>query len=84
MIGLAETGSGKTAAYCIPILQSLLDSPQPFYALILAPTRELCIQISQHLNAVGATIGLKTVTLVGGLNDVDQAIQISKNPHIGN
>jgi ATP-dependent RNA helicase DDX47/RRP3 len=82
VIGLAETGSGKTAAYSIPIIQSLLESPSPFYALILAPTRELCIQISQNLNALGAGIGLKTVTLVGGLNDVEQAIQISKNPHI--
>ena len=80
---MAETGSGKTAAYCIPIIQSLLANPTPFYALILAPTRELCIQISQHLNALGTSIGLKTVTLVGGLNDVEQAIQISKNPHIG-
>ena len=84
MIGLAETGSGKTAAYCIPIIQNLLQNPSPFYALILAPTRELVIQISQHLNALGSSIGLKTVTLVGGLNDVEQAIQISKNPHISN
>ena len=39
IIGLAETGSGKTAAFAIPILNQLLDTPQPFFALVLAPTR---------------------------------------------
>lgn len=39
IIGLAETGSGKTGAFALPIIQSLLDNPQPFYALVLAPTR---------------------------------------------
>ena len=39
VIGLAETGSGKTAAFAIPILQNLLENPQPFFACILAPTR---------------------------------------------
>lgn len=39
LIGLAETGSGKTLAFALPILQSLLDSPQPFFAMILSPTR---------------------------------------------
>jgi ATP-dependent RNA helicase DDX47/RRP3 len=44
IIGLAETGSGKTGAFALPIIQSLLDNPQPYYALVLAPTRELAIQ----------------------------------------
>ena len=39
VIGLAQTGSGKTAAFCIPILQGLWDNPRPFFACILAPTR---------------------------------------------
>ena len=39
IIGLAETGSGKTASFALPILQALLDKPQPFYGLVLAPTR---------------------------------------------
>lgn len=43
IIGLAETGSGKTAAFAIPVIQKLLDSPQPFYALVMSPTRELCV-----------------------------------------
>lgn len=39
MIGIAQTGSGKTAAFSLPILQTLWENPQPFYALMLAPTR---------------------------------------------
>lgn len=39
IIGLAQTGSGKTAAFTLPILQTLWENPQPFYALIMAPTR---------------------------------------------
>lgn len=83
LIGLAETGSGKTAAFAIPIIQKLLlEEPRPFYACILAPTRELCLQINQHFEAIGSAIGLKTCVLVGGLDTVSQAIALSKNPHI--
>ena len=44
LIGLGETGSGKTAAYGLPILERLLRSPRGLRALILVPTRELCVQ----------------------------------------
>lgn len=47
VIGLAETGSGKTAAFALPILQALLDKPSGLFAVVLAPTRELAAQISQ-------------------------------------
>ena len=46
VIGLAQTGSGKTGAFALPILQELLDKPQAFFALVLSPTRELAIQIA--------------------------------------
>ena len=83
LIGLAETGSGKTAAFGIPIIQKLLDEPHhSFFACILAPTRELCLQINQHLEIIGSGVGLKTCVLVGGLDMVSQAISLSKKPHI--
>ena len=83
IIGLAETGSGKTFAYGIPIIQKLLDSPNYFFfGCILAPTRELCLQINQHLEILGSGIGLKTCVLVGGLDLTSQAISLSKKPHI--
>ena len=53
VIGLAETGSGKTAAFGLPILHNLLENPQPYFALILTPTRELAIQIKEQLDALG-------------------------------
>jgi len=59
IIGLAETGSGKTAAFTLPILQALLDNPQKLFALILTPTRELAFQISEQIEALGSGIGVK-------------------------
>lgn len=59
VIGLAETGSGKTAAFALPILQALLDTPQKLFALVLTPTRELAFQIGEQFEALGTVIGLK-------------------------
>lgn len=56
VIGLAETGSGKTGAFALPILQALLDNPQRYFALILTPTRELAFQISEQFEALGKLI----------------------------
>lgn len=58
IIGLAETGSGKTAAFALPILQALLESPQRYFALILTPTRELAFQISEQFEALGESIAI--------------------------
>lgn len=85
VIALAETGSGKTAAFGLPILQRLLEhqgGSQRFYALVLAPTRELCLQISQQILAMGATLGVTVVTLVGGLDHNTQAVALAKRPHV--
>jgi ATP-dependent RNA helicase DDX47/RRP3 len=82
IIGLAETGSGKTAAFVLPILQALLDKPQAYFGLIMAPTRELAYQISQQVDALGSIINVKCATLVGGMDMVPQAIALSKRPHI--
>jgi ATP-dependent RNA helicase DDX47/RRP3 len=66
----------------LPILQSLLDKPQPLFGLILAPTRELAYQIAQQVDALGSIINVKCATLVGGMDMVPQAIALSKRPHI--
>uniref|UniRef100_A0A3Q3H2U9 RNA helicase n=1 Tax=Labrus bergylta TaxID=56723 RepID=A0A3Q3H2U9_9LABR len=62
VIGLAETGSGKTGAFALPILQSLLSSPQRLHTLVLTPTRELAFQISEQFEALGSSIGVKCGT----------------------
>ncbi|KAI9792766.1 MAG: ribosomal RNA processing protein [Peltula sp. TS41687] len=82
LIGLAETGSGKTAAFALPILQALMDRPQGFFGLVLAPTRELAYQISQAFEALGSLISVRCAVLVGGMDMVPQAIALGKKPHI--
>ncbi|KZV53184.1 DEAD-box ATP-dependent RNA helicase 10 [Dorcoceras hygrometricum] len=82
IIGLAQTGSGKTGAFAIPILQSLLENPQAFFACVLSPTRELAIQISEQFEALGSGIGVKCAVLVGGVDLVQQSIALGKRPHI--
>lgn len=82
LIGLAETGSGKTVAFALPILAALMDKPQPFFGLVLAPTRELAYQISQAFEALGSTIGVRSTVIVGGMDMVPQSIALGKKPHI--
>ncbi|KAL5966577.1 ATP-dependent rRNA helicase RRP3 [Taenia solium] len=83
LIALAETGSGKTGAYILPILQELMVSPKHYFALILAPTRELAAQVQAQCVALGHSIGLNTVLLVGGSPTTDQAnLMAVKPPHI--
>jgi len=82
IIGVAETGSGKTAAFVLPILQRLWDDPKPFFACCLAPTRELAEQIASQFNALGSDIGVRCVVIIGGASQMDQAIALAKRPHI--
>lgn len=82
VIGLAQTGSGKTAAFGIPILQALWDDPQPLFAAVLAPTRELAYQITEQLEALGSVIGVRCATIVGGMDMMAQSITLAKRPHI--
>ena len=82
LIGLAETGSGKTAAFVLPILQALMDKPQQLHSLILAPTRELAYQISQAVEALGSLIAVRCAVLVGGMDMIPQAIALGKKPHV--
>lgn len=85
IVGLAQTGSGKTAAFAIPILQQLLAAgskpPSPF-AVVVAPTRELAFQIHEQFNALGATIGAKSIAIAGGVDSMAQAVALAKRPHI--
>ncbi|KAA0706394.1 putative ATP-dependent RNA helicase DDX47 [Triplophysa tibetana] len=82
VIGLAETGSGKTGAFALPILQSLLTSAQRLHSLILTPTRELAFQIAEQFEALGSSIGVKTAVIVGGIDMMSQSLVLAKKPHI--
>ncbi|XP_047144372.1 probable ATP-dependent RNA helicase DDX47 isoform X1 [Hydra vulgaris] len=82
IIGLAETGSGKTGAFALPVLQTLLDNPQRLYALVITPTRELAFQISEQFEALGSSIGIKCAVIVGGVDLMTQSLALTKKPHI--
>ncbi|KAI8640188.1 P-loop containing nucleoside triphosphate hydrolase protein [Parasitella parasitica] len=82
IIGLAQTGSGKTASFAIPIIQRLWDNPQAFFACILAPTRELAYQIAETFESLGSVIGVRSAVIVGGMDMMSQSIALSKRPHI--
>lgn len=73
VVALAQTGTGKTAAYGIPVLQKIDPSDRSTQALILSPTRELCLQISDDLNDFGKYIGgLNVVPVYGGTSIQNQ------------
>jgi len=82
LIALAETGSGKTAAFALPILQALWDNPIGYFACVLAPTRELAFQISEQFEALGGNIGVRCAAIVGGMAMMEQAVALGKKPHI--
>jgi ATP-dependent RNA helicase DeaD len=66
VIGQAKTGSGKTVAFSLPLLQTIDVRDRRVQALVLAPTRELAVQITQEMRRVGAYTGVKVVTIYGG------------------
>ncbi|KAJ8078680.1 ribosomal RNA processing protein [Marasmius tenuissimus] len=82
IIGVAATGSGKTAAFALPILQKLWDEPKGLFACVLAPTRELAYQISNQFEALGAAMGVRCAVIVGGMEMTAQAVALAKRPHI--
>lgn len=65
MIGIAQTGTGKTLAFGIPLIQRMLANKNE-HALVLLPTRELAAQVDETLRKVGSTLGVKTAMLIGG------------------
>jgi ATP-dependent RNA helicase RhlE len=77
ILGLAQTGTGKTAAFALPLLQLLCVGhegrrPKTVRALILAPTRELAVQIGNSLRTYGRFLHLKSVVIVGGVSQQAQ------------
>ena len=79
VMGLAQTGTGKTAAFALPILNRLMDGPRGrVRALIVAPTRELAEQIHESFVTLGKQTRLKSVTVYGGVN-VNPQIQALRN-----
>ena len=80
VIGIAQTGTGKTLAFSLPMLQRIAKAKQR--GLIVLPTRELALQVDEELQKVAGSLGLKTALLIGGESQPKQLKQLKKNPHI--
>lgn len=78
LIGISKTGSGKTAAFGIPLLE-LVDAQDGLQVLILAPTRELAVQIGKEINKIGAFLPINTATVYGGVGFEEQVRAIKKS-----
>ncbi len=81
VLGQAKTGTGKTAAFAIPLL-NMVEPGRAFQVLVLAPTRELAIQIRQDFDELGAHTGLTAVAVYGGQSINTQADKLSRGPEI--
>lgn len=82
ILGLAQTGTGKTAAFVLPLMVRLMNEPKEG-ALILAPTRELAMQIHAFVKEVaGDNISLKSALIIGGNSLKQQTIELRRNPRI--
>ncbi|CAN0305843.1 unnamed protein product, partial [Hapterophycus canaliculatus] len=82
VLGCAETGSGKTAAFALPILHELSKDPYGVFAVVLTPTRELAVQISEQFGALGALMGLRHTVVIGGVGLLEQSLELSGRPHV--
>ena len=82
VVAAAQTGSGKTAAFALPILSKLMNDPYGIFALVLTPSRELAIQITEQFSAFGAPAGLRVSCVVGGLDIVKQGAELASQPHV--
>lgn len=80
IVGIAQTGTGKTLAFGIPMIQRLAATKGS--GLILLPTRELAMQIDSHLHKIGDSLGLKTAVLIGGVSIKPQISAIRRNPNV--
>jgi len=80
LIGIAQTGTGKTLAFGIPMIQRLAQVKGK--GLVILPTRELALQVDEALQQLGRPIGLRTAVLIGGASLVRQIQMLSRKPHI--
>jgi ATP-dependent RNA helicase RhlE len=80
IIGVAQTGTGKTHSFAIPMVQLLAQKKG--VGLVLAPTRELAIQIDEAFQGIAYAFGMKTACLIGGAPMQDQITALRKNPRI--
>ena len=81
IIGIAQTGTGKTLAFGVPLIQRIMQGSDGM-GLIILPTRELALQVNEMLESLGRALGIRTAVLIGGLAMGYQIRMLQKRPHI--
>ncbi|KAJ8534379.1 hypothetical protein K7X08_016107 [Anisodus acutangulus] len=82
VLGLAQTGSGKTAAFALPILHRLAEDPYGVSCLVVTPTRELAFQLAEQFRALGSCLNLRCAVVVGGMDMISQTKTLMQRPHV--
>lgn len=82
VIGQAHTGSGKTAAFGVPMVERLDPSGPATQGLVLCPTRELALQVQEELTKIGSHRGIRCVAIYGGESYKKQLSALKQNPHV--
>ncbi|XP_057753755.1 DEAD-box ATP-dependent RNA helicase 36 [Arachis stenosperma] len=82
VLGIDETGSGKTAAFALPILHRLSEHPFGVFALVVTPTRELAFQLAEQFRALGSCLHLRIAVVVGGMDMLRQTKELAARPHV--
>jgi len=80
VVGIAQTGTGKTLAFGIPMIQRLIQNGGQ--GLILVPTRELASQVEEAFNNIGESLGLRCAVVMGGIGQYSQVKALKRNPHV--
>ncbi|KAG5529258.1 hypothetical protein RHGRI_029827 [Rhododendron griersonianum] len=82
VLGVAQTGSGKTVAFALPILHRLTVDPYEVFTLVVTPTRELAYQLAKQFRALGSCLNLRCAVVVGGMDIINQTQTLMGRPHV--
>lgn len=82
LVGIANTGTGKTGAFLIPIIEQLLNASKPFKSLVVVPTRELALQIEEEFKSITQGLGLHAASFIGGTSIGRDLGQLRRQSHI--
>ncbi|MFD0870011.1 DEAD-box ATP-dependent RNA helicase CshA [Chlamydia abortus] len=82
LIGQAQTGTGKTAAFSVPLIHKIQPSEDKIVALVMCPTRELAIQVAEEIEKLGRFKGIRSLPIYGGQDIVKQIRALKKRPQI--
>ncbi|KAH0486259.1 MAG: hypothetical protein KVP17_004711 [Porospora cf. gigantea B] len=82
VVGGAPTGTGKTAAFALPIISKLSDDPYGVFAVVIEPVRELVLQVAEQFRTLGSPLSLRVEAVIGGEHLVNQHERLRRRPHV--